>query len=154
MRKRSVGVTIFSVIFIIGGALGLIGQILVPWIHQSVGNVLTEKGVQLEPEKRQQLADANTVLISSQYRALAVGTSAVQLATGVGLLMLQSWAYWLVPIIAGVSLIWMAANELFVGKLMIGPSWVYLILSLGWNGLIVWYFLRPSVKAQFVSKEQ
>lgn len=158
MKKRSRGVTIFGVIFIIGGTLGLIGQILVPWIRQSVGNVLTEKSVQLEPEKRQQLADASTVLISPQYRAVAGGTSTVRLATGVGLLMLQSWAYWLVLIIAGVSSIWMVANELFVGKLMgefmIGPYWVYLILSLGWNGLIVWYFLRPSVKAQFVSKEQ
>ena len=98
----------------------------------------------LESRERQQLATASTVMMSPKYRMLAGATSAVRLIAGVGLMALQSWACWLVLIIAAISVLWLVWT-LFIGSI----NWVILFFGLFWNGFMLWYFLRPGVKAQF-----
>ena len=94
---------------------------------------------------------------------LAAGSS-VCLAVGIGVLELQEWARRLAIIGAGLSL---ASNALTltVPKISSLPSllqWVMVLayqwdnwlvvrervwLGFLWDGLALWYFLRPSVKA-------
>lgn len=77
------------------------------------------------------------------------------LITGIGLLMLKSWARWLMLVGTGLYLLWLPIAVGTGGEDLahIG-SWLGIVLPLGWCGSIFWYFLRPSVKAQFSTKSE
>ena len=96
-----------------------------------------------------------------------------QLALGIGMLKLWGWARWLILLGAGLLALLQIVRLVF--PLSLGSPWlwlgllgvpgfplaVYVLVILGspalgfmWSGLLFWYFLRPGVKAQFVSREQ
>ena len=93
---------------------------------------------------------------SSQERFTSLGLgaifSALPVAFGIGLAGLRSWA-------RQTAIIYTVASSL-VALYAAGRSpsdegaRLLLLVTLAWSGLVLWYFLRPSVKAQFVLKEQ
>ena len=142
--KRSIGVTIFAILFLIGGAMGLFGTLYGPKLMQSIAS--TEG---MSPETQAQAQEAQQLMSKQSGFMLAISVASI--ISGIGLLMLLGWARWLTIVLAGISV-----AQLLVG-FMGSPHWtaatlLMAVLSLAWNGLIVWFFLRPSVKAQFVSK--
>lgn len=75
-------------------------------------------------------------------------------AVGVGLLLLTNWARRLTVFGAGITaLLWLLFMVTPEGRTLL-TGWVSLIplTVLAWNGLVCWYFLRPSVKAQFQAR--
>ncbi len=132
MKNQSIGIAIFGVLFILLGFFQLL--------------LLVTSGFWLG-------------LHDPASRSILMVLGAIQLLSvmaGIGLLTVKRWA-WLLTLIlaftnAGFSTMLFIASRTLgraeVGRLSLGS----LLVGLGWSGLIVWYFLRPSVKAQFISK--
>lgn len=120
-------------------------------------------------ERRQPVAQTWTLL----YGLLGIGT----LVVGIGLLQLQGWARLLAIWQAGVSIslvLWemyalafrfrvLDVMNMFAdpaiqeraGRLaptIIGTTVVFRVMEICWNGFVIGFFMRPGVKAQFVSK--
>ena len=105
-----------------------------------------------------------------KLRFILAAGSFVCLAVGIGVLELWEWARWLAIIGAGLSLA-SGALTLAVPTISSLPTplqWVRVLayqwdnwllvrervwLGFLWDSLALWYFLRPAVKMQFVSKE-
>ena len=77
---------------------------------------------------------------------------------GIGLLRLKRWARLLAPMVPVLLPLWLFIEFLTnrVGPFALPVSIVFWIMSyltglvsLVWAGVTGWYFLRPSVKAQF-----
>ena len=88
---------------------------------------------------------------------ILVGGGLIWFANGVGLLMLSRWAYRTTvassAMLAVVSLLFYFIED--VGSMAVGPRlWMigFLLFGASWNGSLLWYFLRPGVKAQFVGR--
>ena len=152
MKKRSVGVTILGVLFVLGGLLAL----LTPPLLRGLADL-----PQFTPEQQEQLRQA----LGGTKQILMTVSGVASLAAGIGLFLLQSWARVLTLVLAAVSMVqgaWGFLSLLATGGHTAGSpdqpgGGVIHALSLfviacsvfGWNGLILWYFLRSSVKAQF-----
>ena len=71
------------------------------------------------------------------------------LASGIGVLLLKKWAYLIALALIGHGLLWdllwFTPWYYHTDTLRPMPSWDLVL-----KGLILWYFLRPGVKAQFV----
>ena len=147
MKKRSVGVTVFAVLFIVGAVLALLSLVTTP---KAIEMALTTPG--LAPETKTQM-EATLHLFRSRIGLIALQAIG-GLAAGVGLFMLLGWARWLTIILAGLSVIQVGISLVTQRGLPTGPgagmALAALVFSLAWSGLIIWFFLRPSVKAQFV----
>lgn len=116
------------------------------------------------------LVEVVMVRFGSPLQFVLIGGVGVCIAAGIGLLELQEWARWLCVIGAGVSLVsnflMLAVPQESLPSLLqwvwvIGEQWESWLLVrekvwLGfvWNGLALWYFLRPAVKAQFTKKSE
>lgn len=84
--------------------------------------------------------------------ALTASYSLLDLGCGVGLLELKAWARGLVLIIAVTSAILTGAALLFDTSVWFFglPDFpLFSYMNLGWNLLVIWYFMRPGVRAQF-----
>ncbi len=144
MKKRSVGVTIFAVLFIIGGVSGLLINLLIPVAHRMVKSAIE---LEQSSEQREELKKIDALLgSSSKDRVLVGATSTIQLAAGIGLLGLMGWAYSLTFLMIGFSIFWAIFSFIFLKTIAGG----FMLASLGWHTFMIWYFLRPGVKAQFV----
>ena len=143
MKKRSVGVTVFAILFLVGGLLGLLSVVVTPQLMKTV----LQSPDMPEATKTQ----LQTTLTMFESRAgLMAAQAAGGVATGVGLL-LQLWAWWLTLILAGLSVI-QGIIGLFAGGAQgagVVGMLVGLAVVLAWNGLVVWFFLRQAVKGQF-----
>jgi hypothetical protein len=75
------------------------------------------------------------------------------LVAGIGVLMLKHWARRLTVFLAGYSASYGVFSLFKSGVIFPQPyrsSGIgVLVVALIWNALILWYFLRPGVKAQF-----
>ncbi|MBI4004286.1 MAG: hypothetical protein HY353_04620 [Candidatus Omnitrophica bacterium] len=72
------------------------------------------------------------------------------LISGVGVLSLQNWARLLILVAAGMSVLLTPIMVWVIYPTLFGESPVTLgLTTLVWNGFMIWYFLRPGVKAQF-----
>jgi len=94
------------------------------------------------------------------YLAVA---SCVWLVAGIGVLMLKNWARWL-TLLAASGWLWFWGDGFLTERRLErvyghqwrphGQSqWDWLI-PIGWGALLLWYFLRPSVRAQFVKRRE
>ena len=76
------------------------------------------------------------------------------LAAGIGHLLLQNWARWLTVLIAGYSASYDVYALVNIRDMFPEPyrllGFALLVAVLAWNLFIMWYFLRPRVRAQFV----
>lgn len=130
MNARSTGVTLLAWLLILSGAwgvlyLGFIGAASV------VSPTFLERGWPVI-----------MVLI-----AMLIG-SILSIVVGLNLLRLRSWAR--------LAVLAMNVLSMSVGMIAVTFSgdafaqrWPIALLSLAWSALIVWYFLRPSVRARF-----
>ena len=201
--KRSVGVTVWAVLLIIAGLLGMVGatvslsmgQRSLERLTQSVERLKTippqggtEAG-QVPPEQLaqlrvrleglvQQVRKATESPVVRTTTALAALLSLAALAAGIGLFFLKRWARTAAMWQAGCSIalglfvtLFSPQRELTEATLrvyegLIDPQaqqmmhtgqtigqWLGLLVLLVWNGFILWYFIRPSVKAQFLSSK-
>ena len=146
MRKRSVGVTIFAVLFIIGAVLTLVSLVTTP---RALQMIVDTPGI--APEAKVQM---ETTLQLFQSRSWLIGLQALaSLAAGIGLFLLQGWARWLTLIVAGLSIIQVVVSLFTQGGVGTGAAAavavVALLGSVGWSGFIIWFFLRSSVREQF-----
>jgi hypothetical protein len=146
MKKRSVGVTIFAILFIIGGVLGLLSAVVTPKMLRSIveaPGITTEAQTQLK----------TTLNVFESRLVPMAAQAAAMLASGIGLLMLQMWAWWLTLVLVGISVLMTLVGLILQGGLGQGPGLAIAVFSLlfilGWNGFIAWFFLRASVKEQF-----
>ena len=146
MKKRSVGVTVFAILFILGGLLGLVSVVVTP---QLLRVAMETPG--MTPETQTQLQTAQHLFESRL--GLMAAQSVAGAAAGIGLLMLQLWAWWLTLVLVGLSVLLAIVGLISQGGLGQGPGLMIgvfgLLFVLGWNAFIVWFFLRPSVKEQF-----
>ena len=166
MKKRSVGVTVFGILFILGGVLRVLVAVATPLMSQVLDRVVAQ--VEQLPQEaatregggrpgapspqqvallKERMTQTQAVLGSPQYRiALGVGatTSLAALVGGIGILWLKLWAHRLVLITAGISLLWA-----IISSVVWSSPWYGLIIPGVWNGLVLWYFLRPSMRAPF-----
>ena len=145
--KQPLGVKIFGALFLAFGMLGLWFKVtaLVHWLR--------------DPKLSSQLILAVCLLLLNLV---------FNLACGIGLLMLKSWARRLTMLMGGllasecvllvvvVVVARLASLPFPHGALLhwlgIPASWLGVFGSIVcWYGVIIGYFLRPSVKAQFTS---
>ncbi len=98
MKKRSVGVTIFAVLFIIGGLLALLSLVTTP---AALRTALQAPGITAENKTQMETALS---LFQSRIWLIAL-QSLAGLAAGIGLFMLLGWARWLTIILAGLSVV-------------------------------------------------
>ena len=144
MAKRSRGVTVFGVLFIVFSVLALVSLVATPSLLQNIRGQL--------PENAQVRIDMTLAELSSRM-PLAIALSIGGLIAGIGLLLRQRWAR-LLAIVLSIGALAMTAYQLATqGGLWTGREWVAVIVgtvpSAVWNGLVIWYFLRPPVKAEF-----
>ena len=82
--------------------------------------------------------------------------SLVTLIQGIGVLKLRQWAYWLTLLYTSIQVLVFIKFLMVVMPMakdyLVPQWWVGSLVNIGRAGLTLWYFLRPSVKAQFVSK--
>ena len=147
MRTRSIGVTVFAVLFLFFGALGLVGSV---WLPQVLKTLLGSPG--LEAQHRAQLQAAYDIL--SAWQGFSIAMSLLQIVAGIGLLQVRSWARWLALCLAGASLTWkcfqvMSHLQALTGQQLLVDLLFGLLPAMIWSGLVIRYFLLPSVKAQF-----
>lgn len=129
MKQRPFGVKLFGIWFVVFGSLGAIG---------ATGYALVASGVD------HFYGVERTVLRNLQI-SRSIVVSLLWLACGVGLFMMKRWARRLAFIAAILS----SANVILTKSSDGTLSWPESVVVLGWSGLVIWYFLRPGVKAQF-----
>ena len=156
--QRSVNVTVFGILFIVFNVFGLVGVALIPQSRR----LLSEKPSIIEKPTKD-LALQEQLLLAALFTSgignlpLQVLCNMAGIASGTGLLLFYGYARWLTLILAGIQLVWLLPNVLMLAAFS-GPGggrelmMAFLISALALNGLAIWYLLRPSVKAQFVSK--
>ena len=131
MKQRSLGVEIFGVLFICIGVLGFLVE-----------------GLRFYSA---QLPSRLEVIEEYGRRGLYL----LGMAAGIGVLRRRRWAHWLtlvlVPVNVGLIVIEVVVEAL---SLVRWETWCFFLLFLGWNGLVLGYFLRPGVRAQFQVKQQ
>ena len=136
MKTRPLGVTIFAVLYIASGAVYSL-RLVVLLLGAIRGNL------------------GGGLVIPASFFTLFMGFS---VCTGVGLLRLRHWARRLVLLGAWMGVV--AIGCLFYSILLLQSmvdvklslvivSYLMLLGVISWVGLTFWYFLRPSVKAQF-----
>ena len=163
MSRPSLGIKCWGVVLIISGlfALGTCGILFLGTqrLKAMTPEQRTQLGIQivssqtpeqlsgLTVQQQQSLAQGNLQGFSPEFEvAFFVVTPLVALGRivgGIGLLILRTWAYWLTLVAAGLSIAWSLRA---VGETSLGS----LLYVLGFHGAVLWYFLRPGVKAQFV----
>ena len=149
--KRSVGVTIISAFMIFYGAIwALLFLVFDLLLSRALYHTPDVPGEIFFPP----LLFHGTIIIMGGIQLLWV-------IAGVGVLMLKRWARTLVLINVGIFFLMILSPVLF--RLIGSPNlfslppghsvhWVVRLLNWlipSWVGLVGWYFLRPSVKAQF-----
>lgn len=146
--RRPLGLKAYGVFAILVGAIGvwgnllsladLIGQFNYGSLEELIAQINYRWEVVWEKYTRQNPFILNQLL---SYPLL--------LASGFGVLLLRRWAYVIAWVLGWSGLLldpgWYIHSDA-------GTLWQALKLGPGLNGWIIWYFLRPSVKAQFVSK--
>ena len=120
MTKRSFGVTVFGVLFIVVGVFCF-------WLGIK----------QYSIEHRHWTVDGLAVFMARNVLNL------FGVLAGAGMFMLRLWAYRTTLLLA---VGWVLVS---VVTLLTGATGVAFPIMWLWNGCILWYFLRPGVKAQF-----
>ena len=123
--KRSTSVTTFGVVFI---ALG-VGALLF-W------------GYLFFSEEQGLMSFIHRIAVPAIPHLLGI-------AAGIGILGRLRWALWLTLIVAGVNVIWKLIRLITVGGWLGSAEWLGSILVMGWGGLILWFFLRRTVREEF-----
>ena len=81
----------------------------------------------------------------------------VGLIAGIGILKLNNWARWLSVLLAGYSAIYavisLAKSPIILNQSARPLGMGIFGIALMWHICILWYFLRPGVRTQFMSKE-
>jgi len=131
VKQRVIGILVFGGRFLIAGVTSLTYDIMA-MLHSTTANITP---------------------FPKDLFILATFDGLMCVIVGVGLLGLRRWARWLTIAAAGISLltlvIGITRGEIF-RLAWTRHSWLTYPL---WDILAVWYFLQPSVKAQFISKE-
>lgn len=122
MKKRPWGVTVSGWLFIVWNTWGFLVAVGVYVLH-----VLSNKP--FPPFSMWGLLLPNVA---------GLLLSVAGLLCGYGLLNLKHWAYWLTLALAGWHLVYFL---LYPGNIY---AWFLLLILVG----VIWYFLRPSVRAQ------
>ena len=144
--KRSAGVTAFGVLFIVFNVLGLLSIFVLAVLGPQIASASND------PQMQQAMHQALNAW-RSPLGVLGILASLGGLVSGIGLLALQGWARVVTLVLAGWGCV----------QAIIGPAlqWsrleptqaaitvFFILLTLAWNGFTIWFFLRPSVKAQF-----
>ena len=125
MKKRLLGIKVFGVLFALLGATGL-AQVVLRLTQPNLINA--------------HVPINSVVLVSTLFCVI-----------GFGLLMLWNGIRWLIVIGASTVLIFVvvsfAMDAVALGR---KADWMGLVVNVAFFGFIIWYFLRPGVKAQFV----
>ena len=124
--NRPIGVTIIAILVIIGGILGILGGLAGFGLF---GSTAAD-------------AVAGSETLASVYAGTILVVSIVQLAVGIGLWMLKSWAWTL----AVVVVILRVVGDVF--SLFFGVA-INTLITLAIHLVIMWYLFRPEVKQAF-----
>lgn len=134
MKRRSIGVIVLGIFFIIWGMLGI-------WRITSFGpGFLPAIASALEREGILALLRDHELFSAILGCVMAV----VYLASGIGVVLLKNWAR---RLFLAASIVYLTSNLLAAFQSGGWPSMLGITI---WYGLIMWFLLRPSVKAQFV----
>ena len=138
MKKRSNIITIISSLFILGGA--------VQFIFGQNFFVISLHARGIKPEQ--------LPLLVRMWPSSVVVSSLLFVVAGGGLIWLQEWARCLALLLTTFWVMWLMLLRISSSQAMeyTGVSDHGLVITLICGAFILWYFLRPSVKAQFVSK--
>lgn len=127
MKKRSAGITALGIVSLLIGGYCLLGL-----------------GVSLSASRP---SDLTGDWLIAFMKMLMI--SILNFLAGAGLLMLKPWGRALVLLLASVA----ACSALINGVMSVkhfGTRFLFQPLVVAaWNGFVLWYILRPSVKAQF-----
>ena len=167
--KRSVGIWIFGIVFVLWGVKDLsVAAVMPSWIRilqarpaeqrarmgkRFLEHKLTAKQrASLSTEQQRRLAEGDlSIVLEVNRRSVAhyALEGLLSLVIGVGLLMLWPWSRWLALILAGLGIVSKVTIVVIQGG---EPDTVHRVIDfieLVLLGSILWYFLRPGVKAQF-----
>ena len=91
----------------------------------------------------------------SWFLLIMLGSAILGAVAGAGVIMLRKWARWLILFLAMLWVVGLATIILTnwssgVSQIRLIHSLTLPVVGLAWNSLILLYFLRPGVKAQFV----
>jgi hypothetical protein len=130
--KRPVGVTILGVLAIVAGVLGIVASMAPLGIFAFTG--FTTGGGAL-------LATVSGLAMFLGIVTLIVGV--LQLAFGIGALMLKSWSWTL-----GIALMIASLVVSGVGLLFVGFTWA-IALEIVFAGVVLYYLYRADVREAF-----
>ena len=146
VKRRPLGATVIGVLLILWGAQMLYGALvsIPPLLHR----IAVEQPNIMKAE----------VLFWWRIRTIPLILAVIWFIVGVGLLRLKRWARLLTPMVPVLIPLWLFIELLAnrVSSLAFPSTIAFWIMSrltgfvfLVWGGVTGWYFLRPSVKAQF-----
>ena len=135
MSQRSLGITLFAWLNILSGIggvlyLGFIG----------IASLVSPTFLGKQPQ---------TILVLLILLAASIFT----IILGRKLLQLRLWTRMFIVVYMGLAICWQAGAFIFGGDFH-AARWFWTFVEVVWGSLVIWYFLRPSVKAQFQVKQQ
>ena len=166
-RKRLVGVTLFGFVFILWGASLLYAASVFssPRFQSSVTSVANkivedpemQQFIQRYSKVKQDFESEKWATAVHGMPSVAVAWAVLFITAGIGLLQCSYLARWLIISLALwevldksiVPLVTLVVTKEQVPSHLVGRLYTDLVWTGVWNGLILWYLLRPSVKAQF-----
>lgn len=125
--SRSRGVTVYATYAVILGTLGVVLNATTPWLARRMGH----------PEAIRPIGVA-----------VGVGLGLLLLAAGVGVVRLKSWGRWL-ALLTAVGHLLVLAGDAPVMMAAAVPVRVGYLTSGAIELVILWFFTRPAVVAQF-----
>ncbi len=124
---RSRGVTVYATYAVIIGIMGVVLNSTTPWLLRRTGH-----------------ADA----IRPAAVATGVGLGLLLLAAGVGAVRLKPWGRWAALLTAALHLL-VLAGEWSVAMTWNGPARIGYLTAGAAEVVVLWFFTRPVVAAQF-----
>lgn len=139
MRKRTVGVTIFGIIFIILGLYSISLSLIHEKLKSIFSAVLIEEGFSLI---------VYFLLIISPFALRGL----LCIIIGIGMFRLRFWAWYLVIADQIIGILWLSNLGFIFGWQVYDP--LKIATPIGLIAFILWFFMRPKIREQFLIAQE
>ncbi len=139
MSKRTIGVTIFGVIFIIGGLYSILFPLTIYGKYKTVFLMLNLSFVKYSP-----------FILSLAFLFLIGGIFSIII--GIGLFRLRYWVWYLIIANQIIKIIGLSNKVFILGWQAYVPA--QLVAQIGTIVFILWFFMRPKIRGQFFITEE
>lgn len=137
MKRRPLGVKVFSAWLVMYSLLGLLGALAVLYAYSGAGLLHDASG-----------------FVAGVWSLCGGLIFLGMMVSGIGVFMLCEWARRLTLVVVGLLVPWSwSGNQVLTvlgaDQLPFSSAFRRMAVTLAWCAFVSWYFLRPSVRAQF-----